>query len=302
MKLLITGAWRHTEDQLSQIRQFGHDVLFLQNENEDLPCEYESVDGVICNSLFLYHPIEKFTNLKYIQLISAGFDRVPMEYVVSHNIVINNARGVYSIPMAEFALSSVLSVYKQTNFFRSSQVSHSWNKKRDLRELAGKRVCIIGCGSVGSECAVRFSAMGCDVIGIDAIPTPKKEFTLILSVDSLKATASMSDIIILTLPLTEETRGIIDRSVLENLSLGAVIVNISRGAIIDTSALIEVLSERSDITAVLDVFTEEPLSAENQLWDMENLLITPHNSFVGEGNADRLWSVIIDNIRNYNSK
>lgn len=302
MKLLITGAWRYTSEQLSEIEKLGHSIMFMQDESASLSCGYDSVDGVICNGLFLHHPIDRFSNLKYIQLTSAGFDRVPMDYVASHNITINNARGVYSIPMAEFALSSVLSVYKQTDHFRSAQASHCWNKHRGLRELSGKRVCVVGCGSVGSECAIRFSAMGCEVIGIDAVPMLKNGFSAVLPVSFLKDTVSTSDITVLTLPLTKGTQGIINKSILETLPEGAVIVNISRGAIIDAEALLTVLSKRQDVTAVLDVFTEEPLPAESQLWDMSNIVITPHNSFVGEGNAYRLWSVIIGNLRAFDSK
>ncbi len=302
MKLLITGAWRYTEYQLCEIEELGHSVVFMQNESEELPCDYESVDGVICNGLFLHHPIERFVNLRYIQLTSAGFDRVPMDYALSHDIVIKNARGVYSVPMAEFALSSVLSVYKQTDHFRSAQASHRWDKHRGLRELFGKRVCIVGCGSVGSECALRFAAMGCDVNGIDAVPMLQNGFNSVLPVNFLYDEISASDITVLTLPLTKGTRGIINKSMLEALPSGAVIVNISRGAVIDTAALTEVLSERDDITAILDVFEEEPLDIGSRLWDLKNVIITPHNSFVGEGNAERLWSVIINNLRKSESK
>lgn len=297
MVLLVTGAWNCTQEQLKYLEGLGNQVVFLQNEKDALPLAYEDVEGVICNGLFLYHPIEKFINLKYIQLTSAGFDRVPMEYVQSHNIVINNARGVYSVPMAEFALSAVLSVYKQTSFFRQAQASRHWNKHRDLRELVGKHVCIVGCGSVGSECAVRFAAMGCDVAGIDILPMQRNGFREIHPIGFLEKVAEMSDIIVLTLPLTEDTQGIINAHILNLLPEGAVIINISRGAIMDTAALINTLRKRPDLTAILDVFEEEPLSTESRLWGMSNVWITPHNSFVGEGNADRLWTVIVENIR-----
>lgn len=302
MKLLITGAWRCTERQLDEIEQLGHSVVFMQNESEELPCDYASVEGVICNGLFLHHPIERFTSLRYIQLTSAGFDRVPMDYALSHGIAVNNARGVYSVPMAEFALSSVLSVYKQTDHFRTAQAAHRWDKHRGLRELFGKRVCIVGCGSVGSECALRFSAMGCEVNGIDAVPMLKNGFDSVLPVSFLYDETSASDITILTLPLTRGTRGIINRSMLEALPEGAVLVNISRGAVIDTAAMADVLAERDDVTAILDVFEEEPLDGSSPLWNMKNVIVTPHNSFVGEGNAERLRSVIIDNLRKTESK
>ena len=77
MKLLITGAWNCTKEQLNQIEKLGHSIVFLQNEKDNLPCCYEEVEGVICNGLFLQHPIERFKNVRYVQLTSAGFDRVP---------------------------------------------------------------------------------------------------------------------------------------------------------------------------------------------------------------------------------
>jgi phosphoglycerate dehydrogenase-like enzyme len=151
MKLLITGAWKCTSEQLNQIEAMGHSIVFMQNEKDELPCSYEEVEGVICNGLFLYHSIEKFTSLRYIQLTSAGFDRVPMDYVQAHGIAIYNARGVYSIPMAEFAISGVLQLYKQSRFFYENQKKSIWEKHRDVLELYEKTVCIVGCGSVGQN-------------------------------------------------------------------------------------------------------------------------------------------------------
>ena len=101
MNLLITGAWSHSEDQLNTIRSMGHHVILMQQEKDDLPCSADEIEGVICNGLFLYHDIGSFRSLRYIQLTSAGYDRVPLDYVGSHDIKLHNARGVYSVPMAE---------------------------------------------------------------------------------------------------------------------------------------------------------------------------------------------------------
>ena len=120
----------------------------MQWENKKLPCEYEWVEGIVGNGIFLSHPIEKFKNLRYIQLTSAGYDRVPLDYVKEHQIETHNARGVYSIPMAEFAISGVLQLYKQARFFDNNQKNHQWIKHRGLLELNEKTVCIVGCGSV----------------------------------------------------------------------------------------------------------------------------------------------------------
>ena len=296
MKILITGAIQYSEEYISCIRSMGHSVIWMQNEKDVLPISYEEVEGVICNGLFLHHPIERFRNLKYIQLTSAGLDRVPLEYIKAKGIAIHNARGVYSIPMAEFALSSVLSVYKQSKHFAMSQEQHCWNKHRGLRELYGKSVCIVGCGSVGEECAKRFSAMGCHVFGVDVFPREDKNYVRIFALDSLNEVLTYADVLILTLPLTEESRHIIGKDQLSLLPNGCVIVNISRGAIIDTDALIDILTKK-DITAVLDVFEGEPLNENSPLWDMENVVVTPHNSFVGEENSNRLYELIIRNLK-----
>lgn len=298
MRLLITGAVNRDEDFLLEIGKMGHSVIWMQNESDELPVNYKDVDGVICNGLFLHHPIEKFENLKYIQLTSAGYDRVPMEYIKANGIVIHNAHGVYSIPMAEYTLSCVLSVYNHSEYFRKNQSSHVWNKRRDIRELFGKRVCILGCGNVGTACAMRFEAMGCEVIGVDISQNKMQHYSRIYTIDELDTAISQSDILIVTLPLTEKTKHILNY---ENLSLmpnGGIVVNIARGGVLCTDGLINMLTERPDVVAVLDVFEEEPLPPDHSLWDLPNVFLTPHNSFAGEGNICRLCKKIMLNLKN----
>ena len=294
MNLLVTGAWSDGKNCISELEAMGHDVCFMQYEKDALPCNYEWVEGVICNGLFLTHPIEKFINLKFIQLTSAGFDRVDMDYVKSHNIEIHNARGVYSIPMAEFAVCGVLQLYKQAAFFRENQRNHLWEKHRGLLELSGKNVLIVGCGSVGNECAKRFAAFGCEVTGVDLFPREDSLYSEILPLDMLNEALKQADVIVLTLPLTKQTRHLIDESKLSLIKNGATLVNIARGAIIDTNALQNHIDRFTG--AVLDVFEEEPLNENSPLWDKQNIILTPHNSFVGEGNGGRLREIIIRNL------
>lgn len=295
MNLLITGAWQQAKDHIDEIRQQGHSVAFLQYEKEELPCEYEWVEGVICNGLFLQHSIEKFTNLKYIQLTSAGFDRVPMEYVKEHGIEIHNARGVYSIPMAEFVLGGVLQLYKQARFFGENQKSHRWEKHRNLLELFGKTVCIVGCGSVGTECAKRFRAFGCQVIGVNRTLRDDQYYDQMLEMGELEFVIPKADILVLTVPLVEETKFLMNDRTFSLMREGAVLVNVARGAVVNEEALVRALQDKLG-GAVLDVFEEEPLGENSPLWDMEHVILTPHNSFVGEGNAERLADVILGNL------
>lgn len=294
MNLLVTGAWSDGKNCIAELEAMGHTVTFMQYEKDELPCSYEWVEGVICNGLFLTHPIEKFTNLRYIQLTSAGFDRVDMDYVKSHGIEIHNARGVYSIPMAEFAVCGVLQIYKQAAFFRENQRNHLWEKHRGLLELAGKNVLIVGCGSVGNECAKRFKAFDCSITGVDLFPREDNLYSEMLPLDKLDNALEQADVVILTLPLTEQTRHLIDNRKLSLMKDGATLVNIARGAIVDTEALLNHIDRFTG--AVLDVFEEEPLNENSPLWDKPNIILTPHNSFVGERNGERLKEIIVENL------
>lgn len=294
MNLLVTGAWTDGKKYIEELKEMGHCVSYMQYEKDELPCTYEWVEGVICNGLFLYHTIEKFVNLKYIQLTSAGYDRVPIEYVKKKEIAIYNAGDVYAIPMAEFVVAGVLQIYKKMEFFRKNQKRHLWEKNRNLEELNGKTVCIIGCGNVGTECAKRFHAFGCKVIGVNRSYILNEAYTTTLSLNKLDEVLPEADIVVLTIALTEQTYHLINRTKLQSMKASAILVNISRGAVIDTAALLDAIENIGG--AVLDVLEEEPLEENSQLWEAQNVIITPHNSFVGEGNGERLKDIIFLNL------
>lgn len=293
MNLLITGAWSKATDNIKELKK-RHNVVFMQWENAELPCDYEWVEGIIGNGIFLSHSIEQFRNLKYIQLTSAGYDRVPMNYILEHNIEIHNAKDVYSIPMAEFALAGVLQLYKQSNFFQENQKKHKWVRNRNLLEINGKTACVVGCGDVGDECAKRFRAFGCRVIGVNRSVRENNIYEKIYGLYNLKQVVRMADILVLTIALTNETKYLVDGEVLARMKSTGILVNLSRGAVVDTSALHESISNIGG--AVLDVFEEEPLQEESCIWDMENVIVTPHNSFVGDGNEERLEKCILSNL------
>lgn len=171
--------------------------------------------------------------------------------------------------MAEFAVCSVLGFYKRSAFFSAAQSEHA--------------------------CADRFRAFGCEIIGVDR-RTAVDGFDKIYSIGDIRAAVSAGDIVIFCLPLTKETEHIANAELFSAMKDGAVIVNISRGGIIDTDALITELKS-GRLRAALDVFEQEPLDAGSELWDLPNAVITPHNSFVGDGNRARLFSLIINNLK-----
>ena len=294
MNVLVTGAFQLNSEELAALESAGHRVFV--HPDERIPVEQpERYEAVVCNGLFLYNPIERFTNLRLIQLTSAGLDRVPLDYIHAHGIELHNAAGVYSVPMAEFAIGGILQLYKQSRFFAANQAQHKWEKHRGLLELSGKRACILGCGDVGREIAKRLKAFGCRITGVNRTVRVLPDFDDVLPLDKLAETAAACDILACCIALTPKTRGIVSEEIFGRLHDGAVFVNVARGALADEAALTKWL--QSGGRAVLDVFEEEPLPESSPLWDMENVVLTPHNSFVGEGNRARLWETIKENLK-----
>ena len=297
MRAIVTGALQATAEDLAALEALGLTVTVHLDERAAVenPEQYEIA---LCNNLFGYHDLVAFPNLKYIQLTAAGMDRVPLERILQKGIELRNAAGVYSIPMAEFALWGVLELYKQGRFFAQNQRLHRWEKHRSLRELSGKTVLIVGCGSVGSECARRFAAFGCKVLGIARTGRQQRDFEAVFPMTELPRLLPEADILVLALALNADTRHLFDGSMLARMKAGSILVNLSRGAILDEKALLKALDGPLS-GAVLDVFETEPLPEASPLWEKENLIITPHNSFVGEHNHGRMMELVLRNLRQW---
>jgi phosphoglycerate dehydrogenase-like enzyme len=294
-KLLLTEAFKYSQEQLNRLESLGYKIIFVQDERKTLNIDVSDIDAVVCNSLFLYNDIKEFKNLRIIQLTSAGLDRVPLDYINEKGIQLFNARGVYSIPMAEWAILKILEIYKKSRIFYKNQEQHKWEKQRDLLELTDKTAAIIGYGNVGTEIAKRLKAFGTNVISVDRRIKEDEYANESILIDNLDVALVKSDIIILTLPLTDETKHLINEEKIKVMKDNAVLINVSRGGIIDEIALIEYLNKDKFLGLALDVFEEEPLNA-SPLWDCENVIITPHNSFVSDKVNERLFELMIKNL------
>lgn len=298
-ELLITGAWRCGEQQVQALEQMGYAVTFWPDERQAVNMDTRRFEAVICGGLFLTTPIERFPALKCIQVTSAGLDRVPLDYCKAHGITVYNAGGVYSAPMAEFVLGGILQLYKESKFFAENQAAHRWEKHRGLRELSGKIACIIGTGSVGSAIVRRLRAFDVKTVGVNRSGHPAAEFDQTQPTCRLDDLLPLADLVICAMPLTAETAGLFDSVRLAKIKSGAVFVNVARGKVADQQSLVEALQSGQLSGAVLDVFEEEPLPRSSPLWDMEQVILTPHNSFVGEHNGEWLFRLICKNLESF---
>lgn len=271
---------------MQEIELAGHEVVYMQHENAQLPVSPSEIRAVLCNSLFDYHPVKLFTSLEFVQATSAGLDRLPLRELKDREVIVKRASGVYSPAIAEFVVLLILQIYKKSWSISANQRNHTWKKERDLRELTNRTACIFGFGSIGREIAARLKPFG---INIRAIGRATQSSVI----DQEIATA---DILVLSLPLTDETIRIMDLRRLASMREDSVIINISRGQLIDQNALIKLLDEGMFLGVGLDVFESEPLDSASALWDYERVFVSSHNSFVSDKSSDRLASLFLKGV------
>ena len=301
MRMLIAVDRGFTPGMYGMLRALGLELVFLPAEEErPYDLDFSDIDAVFCYRFFCANDIARFPQLKYIHTTSHGLDHMPLDYIRSHGIRLCDARGVYGAPMAEYALSGVLQLYRAVPLYYEQQKAHLWRICESVRELGGRQVTLLGAGSVGTECAKRFTAMGCRCVGLCRHPAPGAAgYADQRSIAALDDVLPETDILLVTLPLTEETRGLIDARRLALLKEGAVLVNIARGHIVDAAAMAAALRSGRLGGAVLDVFDEEPLPADSPLWELPNCIITPHSSFTGEHNPERLFELVYKDTVNW---
>lgn len=299
MNLLISKRNGMNSDEIAELGKLGFSII--EDGKDFLPYEGDKsrVEAVICYQFFNHNDIREFPNLKLIHLTSAGYDHMPLDYIREKGIALFNARGLYSVPIAEFVLWGVLQLYKEAAYFRAQAQSRRWKQLGRLRELGGKNVTVFGAGSIASEIGKRFTAMGCSVTALCRHPEPHPDFFAVKSAGELDSILPDTDILILAAPLTDETFHIMNAHRFALMKRGSVFVNIARGALADTNALLSALESEQLSGAVLDVFEEEPLSENHPLWDAENVILTPHNAFAGEFNGRRCFEMLRKDLKKW---
>jgi phosphoglycerate dehydrogenase-like enzyme len=213
--------------------------------------------------------------LRLIQVLGAGVDGVLPAPDLPPRVVLANQRGMSAAPMAEFGLALVLALLKQLPRFVAAQRERAWRRALPAR-VAGLTLGILGVGAIGEALAERAAALGMRVIGTQRTPKSHPALAKLEPPERTDAVLAESDVVVVLLPLTAETRGLLSRERLTCMKPGAYLVNLARGGIVDEAALLEALVEGHLAGAAFDVFASEPLPASSPLWDAPNLWITPH--------------------------
>ena len=235
-------------------------------------------------------------HLRLIQTIGAGIDAVLPAPDLPSAVRIANARGVHGDQMSEHAIAMMLIFAKQLPQALANQRARRWQFFVP-GTLAGKTCSILGMGTIGQAVAERAKQFGMRVIGVQRQPKPTRHADEILPPEQIQRAVQQADYLVVTLPKTPQTQNLLDAEVLANLHADAVLINISRGGIVDEAAVADMLKSGHLRGAALDVFEEEPLPETSDLWLIPNLVITPHVAGLGADYLDRVLKIFSANVQ-----
>lgn len=233
----------------------------------------------ITRELFLAAP-----RLKWIHSAAAGVGSLLFPELVEREVIVTNSAGIYAIPIAEHVVAGVLALLRGFDLAIARQRERRWDKRafdgRDspIREMCEVRALIIGTGGIGAAIAQRLTALGASCTGIRRRPErgPPSGFTAVAAPERLDTLLSGHDLLVIAAPATQATRGMVTAERLDRLPRAAIVVNVSRGALLDEHALAARLMAGRLRGALLDVFHEEPLPPNSPLWDIPSAILTPH--------------------------
>ena len=238
--------------------------------------------------------------LRWVHTIPAGGGQqvkaARLEPEALERIVFTTSAGVHAGPLAEFAVFGVLAGAKRLPWLQERQQAHQWGPREPLGQVSEQTVLVVGLGAIGRRVAEQLTALGSRVIGVHRREV-EAAVERIVPVADLAAAASEADAIVLALPGTEATRGMLSAEVLAAIKPGATVVNVGRGNTIDEPALIEALHDGRVGLAVLDVTAVEPLASDSPLWELPNVILAPHTAAISPHEPRRIAELFADNAR-----
>lgn len=230
----------------------------------------------------------------WVQSAAAGTDISAFGPLLARGTRVSNAH-VNAIPIAEFVFASVLEHFQGLERRRELQRDHTWRQDQ-YREIYATTWLVIGLGHIGSEVARRAMAFGATVLGVRRRPSGDEPVHEMLTRDELAEHIPRADVIVLAVPGTSDTRHLVDAGFLDRVGSGVVLVNVSRGSVVDEAALLAALDQGRPELAVLDTVATEPLPPDSPLWSHERIRITCHTAALGTGRLERGTDLFLENL------
>lgn len=264
------------------------------------------MDGYLQNAEILYgnrlpnNLTTRGPNVKWVQVTMTGVNQFLSEEIKASNIILTNGRGIAAVPISEFIIGLMLQFAKNTAFFSETKRNKQWIQQTHMEILRSKTVGILGLGKIGQEIARLAHAFHMRVIGLDNKPLKRfRNVDVLVRQSGLKQLLAESDYVVLTLPLYSETMKIIGEKELRIMKPTSYLINTSRGELIDEQALIQTLAEKRIAGAGLDVYCVEPLPPDNKLWELPNVIMSPHMSGQGVDVNAEATKIFCKNLERY---
>ncbi len=258
------------------------------------PAELAPCDGVVT----LYHRDAFIEHVDWIQSIQAGVDRFPFDALRDAGVILTNSSGIHRDSVGETVIGYISMFARRLHIAVVNKEANTWDRPGwdEPFTLTGESMCVIGLGALGQGVAERAQDLGMHVTGIRRTPEPLDMVEEVYQPDELHEAIQDVRFVVLAVPLTEDTRHLIDEAALEAMRSDAYVLNVARGAVVDEPALIEALQHDVIAGAGLDVFTEEPLPSDSPLWDLANVIITPHQAGSWEGYYRAVGDLVNENV------
>lgn len=307
-KLKILVSFGLPDVFLDTIRQTCGDVETVRSKDKQDAVRLVEDADVLLAGYFSSELFKAAKKLKWIQAFSAGVERFLIPEVVTGGVILTNAGGVFSVPVAEHAIALMLCLNRKLNVFVANQAERVWlSEESELMvgadELNGKTVGIVGLGRIGLEIAARAKCFGMRVIGLKKrVSGSRSEYVdELVSSEKLLDVLGRCDFVVLQTPLTKETEKMFGEQQLRSMKKTAYLINTGRGKLVQEDKLILALQEGWIAGAGLDTFAVEPLPADSPLWMMKNVVITPHVGGYSPRDFERLMGVFCENLKRFTS-
>jgi len=289
----VLVLYNMSDEQKKRLEAFSPDTQYIYKSPADITQDLINSSDVILGSIKPEAAYES-KNLKWLQLWSAGSDVFQKFGKFPEGAILTNGSGAYGLTISEHLIAMIIMLKRKLYIHYQDQLECKWGAGvGEISSIYGSTILILGLGDLGSEFAKKAKAMGANIIGIRRSARPAPEFVdEVHTVDKLDELLPKADVVIVSVPDTDATKKMLNKERLVKMKESAILVNVGRGATIDTDALTEVLEIGKIAGVALDVTDPEPLPSDHKLWKLPNVLITPHSS--GNHNLPETYRRLIE--------
>lgn len=276
-------------------------LRWFKTKEEALPY-LPDTEVIVTTAKFDQELLKLAPKLRWIQSVSAGVDAIPHKELAARGIALTNGRGIHQIQMSEFALALMLQWARRFPDFYRNQASRTWNTKVWISELHGCTLGILGAGSIGQAIAAKAKAFDMKVVGYNRSGQAAPGFDCTYTGrEGLEEVLRASDYVVLLLPHTADTHHLLAEPEFRLMKKDAFFINLARGSIVNEVDLVKALTDGVIAGAALDVFETEPLPSTSPLWELDNVILTPHVAGMSPQYMLRASSIFYENIRRFQS-